>query len=258
MEKKSQISQKIKKFNFAGVCCSNVKISDVVEYIRDSLKNHNRLTITCINAHIFNLLCKDVKLLRDINDCDLVCADGMPIVWLSGLYGIKLAERCNMTDLFNEYLASAMPKHNCILVGCSKTVAQKARDKIHSISKSCNIIECISGFLEMNEYITLLEKYKNIDCIFVGMGSPKSEQFISIVKDACPNAVIWHIGGGTINFFAGELVEAPLLMRKIGMQWLHRLCMEPGKMWKRYILGNPEFLFRIINDLVKNFYRRAT
>jgi exopolysaccharide biosynthesis WecB/TagA/CpsF family protein len=156
-----------------------------------------------------------------------------------------------MTDLFNAYLRSDIPKHDCILVGCSTETGEKARNKIHSISKNCNIVECISGYLDLDQLEKILrEKYSNIECVFVGMGSPKSELFISTAKKICTSALIWHIGGGTINFLSGEVKEAPLLLRKTGLQWAHRFFKEPRKLWKRYIFGNPEFLFRIFWNFI--------
>jgi N-acetylglucosaminyldiphosphoundecaprenol N-acetyl-beta-D-mannosaminyltransferase len=237
-------------FLFSDIKCSIATIPDVLEAINSSISNHTSLSITCINAHIFNLQTKSRNLQESINECDIVCADGMSVVWLSPLFKTKLKERCNMTDIFSVYLNSDIPKHNCILVGCSTETGEKARNKIHTVSKNCNVVDCISGYLDFEQYENILrKKYSNIDCIFVGMGSPKSELFISVAKKICTSSLIWHIGGGTINFLSGEIKEAPLPLRKTGLQWLHRFYCEPRKMWKRYLLGNPEFLLRIFLNL---------
>ena len=88
-----------------------------------------------------------------------------------------------------------------------------------------------------------------VDFVFVGMGTPRSETVLDSLAELAPNAILWHIGGGTIGFYAGTIKEAPIWMRKSGLQWLHRLILEPKRMWKRYILGNCEFVFYSIVDI---------
>jgi N-acetylglucosaminyldiphosphoundecaprenol N-acetyl-beta-D-mannosaminyltransferase len=78
------------------------------------------------------------------------------------------------------------------------------------------------------------------------MGTPKSERVLHLASKLCPKAIIWHIGGGTVRFYAGTLKEAPAWMRRSGLQWMHRLALEPRRMWKRYVLGNPLFVWRIL------------
>jgi N-acetylglucosaminyldiphosphoundecaprenol N-acetyl-beta-D-mannosaminyltransferase len=70
-----------------------------------------------------------------------------------------------------------------------------------------------------------------------------------------PEAIAWHIGGGTIMFLAGKLKEAPVWMRRSGLQWLHRLAIEPRRMWRRYLLGNVQFAWSILGARMRKSSR---
>jgi len=80
----------------------------------------------------------------------------------------------------------------------------------------------------------------------VGMGTPRTERICAIARARCPHSIVWGIGAGTIRILAGTMHEAPQIMRRTGLQWLHRLWCEPTRLWSRYLFGNPRFLYRIL------------
>jgi exopolysaccharide biosynthesis WecB/TagA/CpsF family protein len=113
-------------------------------------------------------------------------------------------------------------------------------------ARHCRIVRSYSGFLSEGEYQDILAAHTQIDFVFLGMGSPKSEQIAQVATQFCPRAIIWGIGGGTIRIEAGTMTEAPRVWRRLGLQWLHRLGSEPGVLWRRYLLGNPRFVIRML------------
>jgi N-acetylglucosaminyldiphosphoundecaprenol N-acetyl-beta-D-mannosaminyltransferase len=214
------------------------------------------MTVNFINAHIFNICWKDVTYRQLINSSDIIAADGMSIVWAAKLFGFTIPGRCNMTDTFRVYLSDRnSPASTAILIGGSDQDASKAAAAIQRDGPHLSITSFLSGYHTIPEYMTMLKKSDPPDFVLVGMGSPKSEQLIEAVHALWPGAIVWHIGGGTIMFFAGSLAEAPAWMRRCGLQWLHRLMIEPGRMWKRYIIGNPQFVFRVLKSAMS--YRRT-
>ncbi len=78
------------------------------------------------------------------------------------------------------------------------------------------------------------------DIVFVGLGSPKQEHLIRRLRQVLPRA--WFLGVGvTFSFTAGEIERAPVWMRRIGLEWCHRLAKEPGRLWKRYLVHGLPF-----------------
>jgi N-acetylglucosaminyldiphosphoundecaprenol N-acetyl-beta-D-mannosaminyltransferase len=229
--------------------CSRVGISSLLDSLKMLLLDkalHPR-TVNYLNAHIFNLAFHNTGLTDALNESYLVAADGVSIVWASRLLGHSLNERCNMTETFRSFLDdSSFPRSTGVVIGGSFDEVKLASANIMKVSRHCVIQDAFSGFMDMEAYVLLLQKYHDVDFVFIGMGSPKSEMLAQRVAKVLPCSIVWHIGGGTIQFFAGTSKEAPVWMRQTGLQWMHRLLLEPRRMWKRYLIGNLLFISRII------------
>lgn len=239
----------IRRHGMGPVGCSDCTIDRLIGEIKTRLAATPRpgLTINFINAHLYNLCWEDASLRRLINDSAVIAADGMAIVWAARLFGFTIPARCNMTDAFRAYLADrTAPATTAILVGGNQAEAERAAEAIMRDGPHLRIVKAVSGFSSIAEYEATLRGLPQPDFVLAGMGSPKSETFIEAIHRIWPATILWHIGGGTIMFYAGSLVEAPAWMRRCGLQWLHRLLIEPRRMWRRYILGNPLFLARIL------------
>ena len=242
-------------FDFGLVKCSTHTIPDLLDEVRTLLfdKSLHPRTINFVNAHVYNLATKDHELRQNLNRSRIVAADGISVVWAARLFGAKMVERCNMTEAFRAFLHDTqMLRNNAILIGAHQAEVEKAAQNMTKSSVHCRIIRAVSGFADDSEYSRVISECGNIDFIFVGMGSPKSERFVHFASEICPQAIIWHIGGGTIRFYAGTLKEAPVWLRRCGLQWLHRLCSEPRRMWKRYFIGNPKFIYLILKEYIRN------
>lgn len=154
-----------------------------------------------------------------------------------------------MTDSFRAYLADGgMTPATAILIGGNDEDAARAAETIQHDGPHLQVTEILSGYLSIDDYAQRVAASPPTDFILLGMGTPKSEQVAARLREIRPQSIIWHIGGGTVMFFAGSLVEAPVWMRKTGFQWLHRLLIEPKRMWRRYIIGNPLFVWRILKS----------
>ncbi|HYL98009.1 MAG TPA: WecB/TagA/CpsF family glycosyltransferase, partial [Blastocatellia bacterium] len=87
------------------------------------------------------------------------------------------------------------------------------------------------------------------DLLFVGMGSPKQEFWIQ--ENLNRTGVGFALGvGGSFDHFSGLVKRAPIWMQNSGLEWLHRLAMEPARMWRRYLVGNTVFLWLVLKQLV--------
>jgi N-acetylglucosaminyldiphosphoundecaprenol N-acetyl-beta-D-mannosaminyltransferase len=200
--------------------------------------------ILYVNPHIFNVAQQNSQLQQALRQARITSADGMGIVWCSSMFlDGSLAERCNMTEVFREFLADPrFPATKAVLVGGTEAEARLAASNMNVASQHCQVVDYVSGFLTDKDYQQYFTTQTDTDIILLGMGSPKSEYLAQMAATLCPKAVIWHIGGGTIMFYAGCLQEAPAWMRRSGLQWLHRLVLEPRRMWRRYLIGNITFL----------------
>jgi len=235
-------------FNFGKIKCSTHTIPQQVQVVRQLLRDRasQPRTILTVNAHIYNQLYKDATLQNIFNDARMVTADGMSIVWASRLFHTRIFERANATEAFRAFLVEKnMPTSTGVLIGCTEQEAEAAARKIERISSHCKITHTFSGYLSDAEYEKIFASLQHVDFIFLGMGTPKTEKIAALASEILPDAIVWGIGGGTIRIFAGAMTEAPVFWRRAGLQWLHRLITDPVALWKRYIIGNPLFVYRI-------------
>lgn len=204
-------------------------------------------TLACINAHIHNLAVHDAGLRQRLNAMRVVAADGISIVWASRVLGHAIPERCNMTEAFRDFLETGdMPPSSAVLIGCTEEEVARAARTIGRLSGHCRIVAAWSGYRTMADYRVLLAEQEAVDLVLVGAGTPRSEELVERACEWQPEAVAWHIGGGTIRILAGTIREAPAWMRWAGLQWLHRLWLEPVRLGRRYLVGNPTFILRVL------------
>lgn len=217
----------------------------IAEILCDPLRKPHILNF--VNAHLFNMAVRDEKFLNCLNASDCVVADGMSIVWAANLFGYRMTERCNLTEAFRAFLETPdIPPTRCVLIGGNEEVAARATTAINEQSVHCHVESWLSGYHNDQECEDYLRNHADADMVLLGMGSPKSESIAVLAARICPHALIWHIGGGTIMFYGGMLKEAPVWMRRTGIQWIHRLLVEPRRMWRRYLIGNPLFVWNIL------------
>ncbi|GAG30117.1 unnamed protein product, partial [marine sediment metagenome] len=89
------------------------------------------------------------------------------------------------------------------------------------------------------------------DVLFVGLGPPKQEKWIWRYKDEI-NVPVSIAVGASFDFVAGSVKRAPKWMQKISLEWLFRLCQEPRRLWKRYLVGNIIFIWMVLKEFIKN------
>jgi exopolysaccharide biosynthesis WecB/TagA/CpsF family protein len=237
-------------FYLGDVKCSTHTIAQFVDAVRDLLENpaNQPRSLLCVNAHIYNLAWTDPLLRETLNNAGIVTADGMSIVLMSGLRGVHVPKRCNMTEAFRAFLVeNQMPKSRAILIGVSQDEADAAAKTIGTLSSHCRVVRSYSGFLPDDFYERVFLELKDVDFIMLGMGTPRTERICDMARAICPNAIVWGIGAGTIRIFAGAVKEAPFLLRRTGFQWLYRLLSEPARLWRRYLIGNPLFVWRVLS-----------
>ncbi len=241
-------------FRLGGVQCDTLTVPELLSDVRSMLADATQQprAILCVNAHIHNLARRDPSLLECLARARVVAIDGVSVVWAGRMLGAPVRERCNMTEAFRAFLDDPdAPESRAIVIGGADGLAERAGEAISSRSR-CRVVAAHSGFLEDSAYPDLLADAGDVDFVLAGMGSPRSEKLLTdLVPRILPGAIGWHIGGGTIEFLSGVRKEAPVILRRSGLQWLYRLCKEPRRMWKRYLVGNPVFVWHTLRESLK-------
>lgn len=228
----------------------------VNEVILLAKRRKKGLVITPNVDHIINIT-SNRKLKEIYQSALLLFPDGMPIVWLSKLWKFKsLKERITGADLLPAICKSAAKENlNIYFLGGLEGVAEKAKENLQAKYPNINIVGVYSppfGFennqFELDKIITDINK-KNVDILFVGVGSPKQEIWAYNNLDKLNTGPVLCVGAA-FDFAAGTINRAPNFISKMGLEWFWRLIKEPKRMWKRYLVKDPKFLFLAFKELI--------
>ncbi len=212
--------------------------------------------------HVCNL--QDDAEFRDIyHRAWLSVADGVPLVWASRLLGQRLPGRVNGTDLFVELCTQAGQRGlRVFLLGGRPGAADAALAILRLRAPTLEAaVHCppvgFEGDPEEEEACERAVLAFQPHILFVGLGSPKQERWIS--RRAAALAVPVAIGiGVSFELVSGMVPRAPLWMQRSGLEWFFRLLVEPRRLWRRYVIGNPRFLWLVLRQRLARRSAAAT
>lgn len=218
-----------------------------------------KLLINTINAHSYNTAKKDTLFAEALKNGDYLIPDGASIVkacrWLKAKSQPK--ERIAGWDLFKfEMERLNTTGGRCMFMGSSPKVLGLIVEKAKAIYPNIEVITYSPPYkLEFtdkdNKAIIDAINSANPDLLWIGMTAPKQEKWTYANWDKLN--IHCHVGtiGAVFDFFAGTYKRAPQWWQEHSLEWLYRLVKEPKRMWRRYVLGNPLFMWNIMLELVE-------
>lgn len=196
----------------------------------------------------------DPELKRILRTADLVVPDGMPLVWASRWMRNGLRERVTGADLVSPLAARAVEKgYRLFMLGGDAEVAQAAKTRLETLYPGLRIVGCESPAvpnLVTSDCSALLRRIEEArpDVLLVAFGNPKQEKFIHMHRGRLAAPVCIGVGG-TFDFIAGKTKRAPLLVQKLGLEFLHRWSQNPKRLGARYKQNLAQFPPLIFNQI---------
>lgn len=226
-------------------------MKDSLEQIESHIAGKKPVQHVVVNAAKIVALHKNKKLREIIFACPMINADGQSVVWASKILGKPLPERVAGIDLMLELIKLAAAKgYRVYFLGAKEEVIKKVTKIFSCQYPALKIAGYRNGYWndEENEQVVNQIKNSGADILFVGISSPKKEYWLA--ENLCNIDLPFSMGvGGSFDVVAGLTKRAPLWMQKAGLEWFYRLCQEPGRMWKRYVFGNINFIWLVLKDL---------
>jgi N-acetylglucosaminyldiphosphoundecaprenol N-acetyl-beta-D-mannosaminyltransferase len=178
--------------------------------------------------------------------CELSLADGQPLVWTSGLLGLRLPEKVSGSDVLRPVFAlSARRKYRVYLLGAAPGVVEEASEKLKTDYglEVCGLEAPRIGLAPSPEEEALVERIRAAapDVLLVFLGAPKAEMFLDRVRDKLGPVVAVSLGA-SLDFYVGRVRRAPVWMQRTGLEWFYRLVQEPRRLAKRYLVDDVRFL----------------
>jgi N-acetylglucosaminyldiphosphoundecaprenol N-acetyl-beta-D-mannosaminyltransferase len=218
----------------------------VDEWVRQEL----RKTILYTNAHCMNVASQDAIYWEILNRADLVYADGISLVWGSRFLGGCRIEKITGADWIDDFCSLAQCRELRIFILAGRPgIAQVAAKKMINHYPGLHIVGICDGFSPENrtEETALIAEINQArpHVVFVGMGVPRQEKWLAAQRAKIDAPVCWAVGA-LFDYVAGVEPRAPKWMTFMGMEWFWRLMIDPKGKWRRYLIGNPVFLYRIL------------
>ncbi len=252
------------RINVLGVGISVIDMQTAVSKIlagADQPQHLGYVTATGVHGVIESQ--RDSKLKRVYNQSFLSTPDGMPMVWVGRTLGHREISRVYGPDLMLEISqASSNTNRGHYYFGGKEGVATELKSCLEHRFEGLNVVGTMTPpFRPMTEeedeaLVADLQRLRP-HYFWVGLGAPKQELFMHDFLQRHPNLTAnWGHGmimvgvGAAFDFHTGRLRQAPKLMQRCGLEWLFRLAMEPGRLWKRYAYTNSVFLCRIFPQLL--------
>lgn len=204
--------------------------------------------IAFVNADCLNIAFNDWSYKYTLDQCDNVFADGQGIRVAARTMGQPAPSNVNGTDMFPLLCeASAFADGPSLyLLGGKPGVAVRCTESIRKRFPGVKILGAEDGYFSERSEEEVLSDIadQQPDILLVAMGAPLQEQWIAKHKANLGAGVAIGVGG-LFDFYSGDIARAPSPIRRAGFEWVWRLAMEPRRMARRYILGNPLFLWRL-------------
>lgn len=241
------------RIHVTGLAIDPVTLDGLFDYVAAAAQEpETKRTVGYLNVHVANLAAGDERVTRYLNElCDLVYCDGTGVGWGARLQGLAEPPRMTAADWLPDLLARLKEESlRVFVIGGKPGVVERAAAELDALVGGLvgglGPIGSHHGYLRDREATDAAIDATNAfdaDVVLVGMGSPTQEHWVLEHRDRLAAPVVWALGA-TFDYYAGEQARGPEWLRRAGHEWAARLLADPTRLWKRYVIGNPRFLWR--------------
>ena len=228
---------------------------DAVSRIMSWANREESRAVSAANVHVVMEAHDAPEFQKLVNACDLVTADGMPLVWFLRRTGIRNATRVYGPDLTLHLLEAAGKSRTPVGFYGGSTSALRAL--VETVNRRFPSVPVVFSYSppfralspEEDAAIVRVIGRSGARILFVGLGCPKQEEWISQHRGVIP-AVMLGVGAA-FDFLSGAKMQAPKWMQRNGLEWIFRLASEPRRLIWRYVRHNPRFLYLATRQLLQ-------
>jgi exopolysaccharide biosynthesis WecB/TagA/CpsF family protein len=232
-----------------GVTMTNTTMDEAVAWLTRRARSRKRTVAAFANPDCLNIARHNTAYRRVLQKTDRVFADGIGVRIAARMLGQKMAGNVNGTDMFPRLCdASARAGLKLYLLGARPGIADLAAAAMRARHPGLEIVGVEHGYFAPSESNGVVARINEAraDILLVAMGAPHQELWLARHAAALEPPV--RIGvGGLFDYYSGRIPRAPAWMRQVGFEWLWRLRCEPTRLWRRYLVGNPLFLARVLH-----------
>jgi exopolysaccharide biosynthesis WecB/TagA/CpsF family protein len=213
--------------------------------------------VAYVNVHTVTLASEDPMYADVLRAADLVLNDGKGVMLAGLILGRRFPADLNGNFFTPKLLERAAARGwSTFILGARPGVAELVADALRTEHPGLHIAGTMHGHFSPDEEEDVVARIKKTGAglLLVGMGNPLQERFLA--RRLQETGARLGVGvGAFLDFRVGEVTRAPRWMTRIGLEWVHRLIQEPRRMWRRYLIGNPRFVWRVLKSRVSGGIR---
>jgi N-acetylglucosaminyldiphosphoundecaprenol N-acetyl-beta-D-mannosaminyltransferase len=259
----SEIPEKNERFQVLGTGVSVTNMTDALtaieKWVVHAGPTKKYVCVTGVHGIVESY--HDPKLREIHNRSGLTVPDGMPLVWAGRIYGKKEIGRVYGPDLMLEVCRlSVQRKFTHFLYGGNAGVAEKLKANLEKRFPGIAVVGTFTPPfrpLDEGELEGLKQQVARCrpDLFWVGLSTPKQERFMHDFLPQLDTRVMLGVGAA-FDLHAGLFNDAPDWIKTSGMQWFYRLCLEPRRLWRRYLINNSFFVWKFLQQLITDYSRK--
>jgi N-acetylglucosaminyldiphosphoundecaprenol N-acetyl-beta-D-mannosaminyltransferase len=236
------------KVDLLGVEFDNITMAQALNLIKNTIIAGKRRFICFVNPDCLNKIFTDGSYSDILRRADNVFPDGIGINIGCKLIKNPMRENINGTDML-PFLCELCSQNGwgMYFLGAAPGVAEKMSELLVQRYPALKICGYRHGFFDgsQNDEVVADINRSGAKLPLVALGVPMQEKWIARNRGTLNIPVVMGVGG-LFDFYSGNIRRAPIWLRELGCEWIYRILQEPGRMWKRYVIGNPVFLYRVI------------
>ncbi|MGH2443239.1 MAG: WecB/TagA/CpsF family glycosyltransferase [Chloroflexota bacterium] len=228
-----------------GIRIDRLHLDELLRDVTIAVRTAHRITVLYVNVHCMNVAYRDAEYAAILDSADVVYCDGTGVQLGARLAGKHVPARMTGADWIHDLCRMAIRENiSLFLLGGEEGVARSAAITLKCAHPKLQITGARNGF-GAGEHALQEIRESGADILLAGMGTPTQEKWIAKYRDEIDVPVVWAVGA-LFDFVSGRISRGPRWMTGNGLEWVCRLVAEPRKLWRRYLIGNPLFLWRVM------------
>jgi N-acetylglucosaminyldiphosphoundecaprenol N-acetyl-beta-D-mannosaminyltransferase len=233
--------------------------ADLLRRILSFSNGDGRFRVSYVNAHVLNQSFTNPELRRALQASDLVYCDGYGVRLAARLVGLPVPHRMTGADWIWAVAALCQESGRSLyLLGSEPGASADAAAELQRWYPRLEVCGTHHGYFDIGapHAERVLEHIADTspDVLLVGMGTPQQELWVERYADRLDVGVVWTVGA-LFDYLSSRTPRAPHWLSDNGLEWIFRLAIEPRRMWRRYLLGNPAFLGRVWRERREHAHR---
>jgi N-acetylglucosaminyldiphosphoundecaprenol N-acetyl-beta-D-mannosaminyltransferase len=233
-----------------GIWTENTSMGEAVEKVATLIDEDRSQQVCFVNADCFNIAARNEPYRNAVTKARLVFPDGVGVILASRIAGKSIRQNLNGTDMFPRLCARLAPEHRRVfLLGGKPGVGKKVKEYIEEMHPGLVVAGVHHGYFSAAEEPAVINEIRasRADLLLVAFGAPRQDTWIHDHLQELGVPVAMGVGG-LFDFYSQSVPRAPGWIRSLGMEWGFRLVMEPGRLWRRYLIGNWVFMARVLRE----------